>query len=65
MDIESVLLARGGLATTADLLASQPIVDCMGAAAALYGFDTENASRTQILDPAAAMRRDNDSDDGQ
>ena len=98
MDIESVLLARGGFATTAelltvttrkrlagfikagrlirvchgvyaldepdivgklaafDLVAGQPIVACMGTAAALYGFDTENTSRVHILDPGVRMR---------
>jgi hypothetical protein len=98
MDIESVLLAGGGLATTAellavttrkrlagfikagrlirvcrgvyaldepdilgklaalDLIAGQPIVACMGTAAALYGFDTENTSRIHVLDPGVRMR---------
>jgi very-short-patch-repair endonuclease len=98
MDIERLLLARGGLATTAELLtvttrkrlagfikagglirvchgvyaldepdilgklaaldmvAGQPIVACMGTAAALYGFDTENTSRVHILDPGVRMR---------
>lgn len=98
MDIDSVLLTGGGLATTADLLtvttrkrlagyvrtgrlirvchgvyalsqpdvlgtlaaldlfAGQPIVACMGTAAALYGFDTENASRVHVLDPGIRMR---------
>jgi hypothetical protein len=98
MDIESVLLASGGLATTAelltmvtrrqlaglvkagrlirichgvyavgrpdvlrqlaalDLLAREPVVSCMGTAAALYGFDTEKTSRIHILDPGVRMR---------
>lgn len=98
MDIESVLLDRGGLATTSelltllsrkrlaglvkvgrlfrvwhgvyattepdvlgklaalDLVAGQPIVACMGTAAALYGFDTESTSRLHILDPGLRMR---------
>ena len=98
MDIESAVLANGGLATTAelltvttrrrlagfvkegrlirvchgvyalsepdvlgklaalDLVAGQPIVACMGTAAALYGFDTEAASRVHILDPGVRMR---------
>ncbi|HWS93937.1 MAG TPA: hypothetical protein VN306_16050 [Mycobacterium sp.] len=98
MDIESVLLAGGGLATTAelltvltrkrlaglvksgtlirvchgiyasaepdvltklaalDLVAGQPIVACMGTAAALYGFDTESTSCIHILDPGVRMR---------
>ncbi|MEB3979967.1 type IV toxin-antitoxin system AbiEi family antitoxin domain-containing protein [Mycobacterium sp. 663a-19] len=42
----------GGL----DLLAGQPIVACMGTAAALYGFDTEATSRVHILDPGVRMR---------
>ncbi|ORV52784.1 hypothetical protein AWC05_25360 [Mycobacterium florentinum] len=98
MDIESVLVARGGLATTRelltvvsrkrlagmikagrlvrvcrgvyalhepdvlmklgalDLVAGQPIVACMGTAAALYGFDTEGVSCVHILDPGVRMR---------
>jgi len=98
VDIESVLLASGGLATTSqlltltspkrlagfvksgrlirvyhgvyaasepdafgklaalDLVAGQPIVACMGTAAALYGFDTESTSRLHILDPGVRMR---------
>lgn len=98
MDIESVLEANGGLATTADLLtvisrrrlagfvkagkltrichgiyglgppdqlttlaaldvlAGQPVVACMGTAAALYGFDTESTSRVHVLDPGVRMR---------
>ncbi|OBI87988.1 type IV toxin-antitoxin system AbiEi family antitoxin domain-containing protein [Mycobacterium asiaticum] len=39
-----------------DLLAREPIVACMGTAAALYGFDTENTSRLHILDPGVRMR---------
>ncbi|WP_204815199.1 type IV toxin-antitoxin system AbiEi family antitoxin domain-containing protein [Mycobacterium riyadhense] len=39
-----------------DLLAGQPIVACMGTAAALYGFDIENTSRVHILDPGVRMR---------
>ena len=98
MDIENVLLASGGLATTAelltvtprkrlagfvkagrlirvchgvysleapdvlgklaalDLVARQPIVACMGTAATLYGFDTENTSGIHIIDPGVRMR---------
>jgi hypothetical protein len=98
VDIESLLLANGGLATTSqlltvfsrkrlaglvksgrlirvchgvyaatepdmldklaalDLLADQPIVACMGTAAALYGFDTEGTCRLHILDPGVRMR---------
>lgn len=39
-----------------DLVARRPIVACMGTAAALYGFDTERASRVHILDPGLRMR---------
>ncbi len=39
-----------------DLAASRPVVVCMGTAAALYGFDTENTSRVHILDPGVRMR---------
>jgi hypothetical protein len=39
-----------------DLIAGQPIVACMGTAAALYGFDTENTSRIHVLDPGVRMR---------
>lgn len=39
-----------------DLLAGQPIVACMGTAAALYGFDTEATSRLHVLDPGVRMR---------
>jgi very-short-patch-repair endonuclease len=98
VDIESVLLANGGLATTSELLtilnrkrlaglvkagrlirvchgvyasseqdflgklaaldrlAGQPVVACLGTAAALYGFDTESTSRLHILDPGVRMR---------
>jgi hypothetical protein len=98
VDIESVLLANGGLATTSqlltvispkrlagfiksgklirvrrgvyaasepdvfgelaalDLVAGQPIVACMGTAAAMYGFDTENSPRLHVLDPGVRMR---------
>jgi very-short-patch-repair endonuclease len=98
MDIERVLPASGGLATTSelltilsrkrlagmvkagrlirvwhgvyststpdvfgklaalDLLSRQPIVACMGTAAALYGFDTETTSCLHILDPGVRMR---------
>jgi hypothetical protein len=39
-----------------DLLAGQPVVACMGTAAALYGFDTENTSSLHVLDPGIRMR---------
>lgn len=39
-----------------DLIAREPIVACMGTAAALYGFDTEDTSRLHVLDPGVRMR---------
>lgn len=39
-----------------DRLAGQPIVACMGTAAALYGFDTETTSCVHVLDPGTRMR---------
>lgn len=39
-----------------DLLSETPIVGCLGTAAQLYGFDTENTVRTHILDPGVRMR---------
>ncbi|MGA5465862.1 hypothetical protein [Mycobacterium sp. NPDC050041] len=39
-----------------DLLAARRTVACMGTAAALYGFDTENDGRIHILDPGVRMR---------
>lgn len=39
-----------------DLVAGQPIVACLGTAAALYGFDTEGVSCVHILDPGVRMR---------
>ncbi|HET9874381.1 MAG TPA: hypothetical protein VFQ37_01265 [Mycobacterium sp.] len=39
-----------------DVATGQRIVACMGTAAALYGFDTENTSRLHVLDPAVRMR---------
>jgi len=39
-----------------DLLAGQPVVACMGTAAALYGFDTESTSRLHVFDPGVRMR---------
>lgn len=42
--------------TALDLLAGQPIVACMGTAAALYGFDTQGTSRVHVLDPGVRMR---------
>lgn len=45
-----------GTLAALDLLAGQPIVACMGTAAALYGFDTEGTSIVHILDPGVRMR---------
>jgi hypothetical protein len=42
-----------------DVLAGQPVVACMGTAAALYGFDTESTSRVHVLDPGRRMRPSN------
>lgn len=47
--------ALGQLAAL-DLVAREPIVACMGTAAALYGFDTECTARLHILDPGVRMR---------
>ncbi len=38
------------------LKVGQPVVACMGTAAALYGFDTEGTSRLHVLDPGVRMR---------
>lgn len=46
--------------TALDLLARQPVVACMGTAAALYGFDTEGTSRVHVLDPGVRMRPSKD-----
>lgn len=39
-----------------DLLVGKPVVPCMGTAAGLYGFDTEQDSRVHVLDPGIRMR---------
>lgn len=39
-----------------DILIGQPAVACLGTAAALYGFDTENTSAVHVLDPGVRMR---------
>jgi very-short-patch-repair endonuclease len=39
-----------------DLLVGQSVVACMGTAAALYGFDTENTSAIHVLDPGIRLR---------
>ncbi|WP_208859415.1 hypothetical protein [Mycobacterium europaeum] len=39
-----------------DLFMNRHAVACMGTAAALYGFDTENATAIHVLDPGVRMR---------
>lgn len=39
-----------------DCVAGKPVVACMGTAADLYGFDTENDGRLHILDPGIRLR---------
>lgn len=39
-----------------DLLMRQPAVACLGTAARLYGFDTENTTAIHVLDPGVRMR---------
>jgi hypothetical protein len=39
-----------------DLLMRQPAGACMGTAARLYGFDTENTTATHVLDPGVRRR---------
>jgi hypothetical protein len=39
-----------------DILMEQPAVACMGTAADLFGFDTENTNAIHILDPGVRMR---------
>lgn len=39
-----------------DVFAGQRVVACMGTAAALYGFDTEDTSAVHILDPGTRLR---------
>jgi hypothetical protein len=43
-----------------DMAVGQPLVVCMGTAAALYGFDTANTPRVHVLDPGIRMRPSND-----
>lgn len=43
-----------------DLRTGTSIVACMGTAAALYGFDTENDERVHLLDPGLRIRPDGD-----
>lgn len=51
--------ALGKLAAL-DRIAEQPVVACMGTAAALYGFDTESPPRIHVLDPGVRMRPSRD-----
>jgi len=39
-----------------DLFVGQPVVACMGTAAALYGFDAENTLPLHVLDPGVRLR---------
>lgn len=39
-----------------DIFMGRPAVACMGTAASLYGFDTENTAATHVLDPGVRMR---------
>lgn len=39
-----------------DMFMAQEAVACMGTAAALYGFDTENTTAIHVLDPGVRMR---------
>ncbi|OSC41927.1 hypothetical protein B8W66_07130 [Mycobacterium decipiens] len=39
-----------------DVFMGRPAVACMGTAAALYGFDTENTAAVHVLDPGVRMR---------
>lgn len=39
-----------------DMFMGQQAVPCMGTAAALYGFDTENTTAIHVLDPGVRMR---------
>lgn len=41
-----------------DVLNANPVVACMGTAAGMYGFDTENDDRMHILDPGVRIRPD-------
>lgn len=45
-----------GRLTALDMFMGQQAVVCMSTAAALYGFDTENATAIHILDPGVRMR---------
>lgn len=42
--------------TALDLFAGRHVVACMGTAARLYGFDTENTAVIHVLDPGVRMR---------
>lgn len=42
--------------TALDIFAGQGVVACMGTAAGLYGFDTENTTTIHVLDPGVRMR---------
>lgn len=39
-----------------DMMTGKPLVGCLGTAASLFGFDTENDQRLHVLDPAVRLR---------
>ncbi|CAN5179130.1 type IV toxin-antitoxin system AbiEi family antitoxin domain-containing protein [soil metagenome] len=43
-----------------DLRCGQPVVACLGTAAGLYGFDTENVTALHVLNPDRNLLRDRD-----
>lgn len=43
-----------------DLRCGQPVVACLGTAADLYGFDTENVTALHVLNPDGNLLRDRD-----
>jgi hypothetical protein len=45
-----------GRLTALDMFMGQQAVTCMGTAATLYGFDTENTTAIHVLDPGVRMR---------
>ncbi|WP_197748214.1 hypothetical protein [Mycobacterium paragordonae] len=45
-----------GRLTALDIFAGRRLVVCMGTAARLYGFDTENTAAIHVLDPGVRMR---------
>lgn len=45
-----------GRLTALDIFMGQQAVPCLGTAASLYGFDTENTTAVHVLDPGVRMR---------